>query len=172
MPENCAVRQPPQHVQKLARVGEPGYRTRYFFPPYARLTRPSHDLFRPYGTRMHFPLYPALKRWAKIFRPIRASSCPLRCPAANQYEGRDTVHKAPRNDKSINMSRLASTRKQIDSVAFVPWNSVGEGWRIFPPETIPVNHDFLPWLGSCAVDIPPRYRPWNLDANNNCNGRQ
>jgi hypothetical protein len=26
---------------------------------------------RPYGTRFYFPLSPALKRWAKIFRPIR-----------------------------------------------------------------------------------------------------
>ncbi len=30
------------------------------------------NLCRPYGTRSHFPLYPALKRWAKIFRPIRS----------------------------------------------------------------------------------------------------
>src|SRR5271167_1267249 len=30
------------------------------------------NLCRPYGTRVQFPLYPALKRWAKIFRPSGA----------------------------------------------------------------------------------------------------
>ncbi|MGA3316044.1 MAG: efflux RND transporter periplasmic adaptor subunit [Candidatus Korobacteraceae bacterium] len=52
-----------------------------------------HDLCRPYGTRSHLPLYPALdhpnprksgaglgtpvKRWAKLFRPIRGWFCVL-----------------------------------------------------------------------------------------------
>src|SRR6516164_6751971 len=30
------------------------------------------NLCRPYGTRVHFPLDPAVKRWAMIFRPSGA----------------------------------------------------------------------------------------------------
>src|SRR5271165_3080544 len=53
----------------------------------------------------------------------------------------------------------------------VPWDSSGEGWRVFEPATLPINHDFLPWLGGCTVDIPSRHRPWNLDARDGRDGR-
>ena len=35
------------------------------------LKRVRENCARPYGTRSYFPPYPALKRWAKLFRPIR-----------------------------------------------------------------------------------------------------
>src|ERR1039458_2249612 len=34
--------------------------------------RPCRNLYRPYGTRYNFPLYPVLKRWAKLFRAYGA----------------------------------------------------------------------------------------------------
>ena len=40
----------------------------------AGLQRLCRDLCCPYGTRLHFPLYPALKRWAKISAPFGAGS--------------------------------------------------------------------------------------------------
>ena len=45
-------------------------RGEFDFPQGLKCVR--ENLCRPYGTLIHFPLYPALKRWAKIFRPSGA----------------------------------------------------------------------------------------------------
>src|ERR1017187_2108798 len=39
-------------------------------PVFRAPKRLCRNLCRPYGTRSHFASYPALKRWAKLFRPI------------------------------------------------------------------------------------------------------
>jgi hypothetical protein len=50
------------------------------------LKRLCRNLYRPCGTRFHFPLHPALKRWAKLFRPCGAGFCPLYSAAGHRAE--------------------------------------------------------------------------------------
>ncbi len=51
-----------------------------------RTKRLRNNLCRPYGTRSDSPLYPALKRWAKLCRPIRGWFLPASFHCRNRYQ--------------------------------------------------------------------------------------
>ena len=61
----------------------------------ARLKEMCRDLCRPYGTRLYFPLYPALKRWAKLFRPVRGYFLYAGLRYGNPIRGRNTFSSGP-----------------------------------------------------------------------------
>ncbi len=92
------------------------------------LKRVCRNLCRPYGTRYHLPLYPALKRWAKLFRAYGARFCAVYSPRRVGRGFATQPRKPARNDKNKGLSSAHPSATSGQPLKVRPFEATCARW--------------------------------------------